>query len=117
MDNLAYYLPDTMTHDQEKHIDNISKQFAERKWPKEEIAKFWQQKLTMLSGFCPLEAVCHEKANLAQLAADRILRQFDKAIYDIEDEAHRRQRIIKEVWAKDDSLVEIKLDESSLDES
>lgn len=112
---LRFYLPDHMTKEHERAIDRISQQFASRGWPKEQIVEFWQRKINELNGFCPLEAVCNDKIELAQLAADKTLKRFDDMIYDIEAAAHEEQRRIKQAWDKDDSVVDIKLveDESN----
>jgi len=109
MTKLRMYLPEHMTREHEKAIDRISMQFASRGWPKEQIIEFWQRPVDNLNGFCPLEAVCNDKPELAQLVADKTLKRFDQLAYDIEAAAHEEQRLIKEAWKADDSVVEIKV--------
>ena len=106
---LRMYLPEHMTLEHERAIERISRQFESRGWPKDQIIEFWQRPIDQLNGFCPLEAVCNDKAELAQLAADKTLKRFDDMAYAIEAAAHREQQRIKEAWKADDSVVDLKV--------
>lgn len=71
------FLPSAMTPEQEKWLTRITDQLAQHvPFKNEEVAirrisDFWQTELTCLNGFSPIEALCVDKFEHVQLAADK----------------------------------------------
>lgn len=82
---LRYYLPETMTHDQEIVLAEISRRLVSYGWREKFIREWWQTPARNLNGFCPLEALCADKFDLVHLCLDDTVRKYEANLKQIEE--------------------------------
>ena len=91
MYNLRYYLPETMTQNQEKKLSEVSKRLNSYGWTEKFIREWWQAPSRNLNGFCPLEALCADKYDLVDKSLEKTLRLYESNLNLIEQE--RKEKI------------------------
>ena len=97
MDNreLRYFLPETMTFNQEAVLADVSNRLESYGWNDKFIREWWQTPDKSLNYFCPLEALCADKFDLVHLSLDKTVRIYESNLKKIEAERKELQNILK----------------------
>lgn len=94
-EDLRWFLPDTMTMEQEKVLSSVSDRLKSYKWSKKFITAWWQTPDKNLNGFCPLEALCMDRFDLVHMSLDKTVRIYESKVKKIEEERKRVKDLLK----------------------
>ena len=95
MTGLKYFIPDTMTSEQEKVLGEVSNRLRSYKWSKRFITAWWQTPDKSLNYFCPLEVLCADKFDLVHMSLDKTVKIYEQKLKKIEEERKRIKDILK----------------------